>query len=197
MSVNYDVLSDDDLIEKIRNSDNDALNFLLNKYKPLVKIKARMFFLIGGDTDDLIQEGMIGLFSAVKKYEKSSNNSFKTFAEVCISNQIKSALRNNNRLKHSSLNDSVSLESLEIEFSIDTDTPLNKLISREDFINLTGKINELLTDFEKKVLILYLNGYKRTQIAHKLKKDNKSISNCLSRIKKKTMRLENERFNED
>ncbi len=185
MLINYSDVSDSDLIKLIRNNDGDALNFILDKYKPLVKYKARMFFLTGGETDDLIQEGMIGLFNAIRTFEKTDNNTFKTFAEVCITNQIKSALRNSTRQKHNSLNFFVPLEDFnEILESTDNE-PLGVILSKETYNDLTKNIYSELTKLEQIVLENYLNGKSRLEIAEIIGKNEKSVSNSLSRIRKK------------
>lgn len=185
MICKYKNATDDELLLLINESDEDALNFLLDRYKPIVKIKARMYFLVGGDTDDLIQEGMIGLFNAIKKYDKSVNTRFKTFAEICVDNQIKTALRNNNRLKHSTLNDSISIEKF-TDFSLnEDDTPLQMILSNENYNELVENMNNTLTGFEKQVLYEYLQGNSRSEIAYSLEKGIKSIDNCLFRIRRK------------
>ncbi len=185
MLINYSDVSDNTLLDAIKNNDNEALNFILDKYKPLVKYKARMFFLAGGDTDDLIQEGMIGLFNAIRTFIKSDNNTFKTYAEVCISNQIKSALRNSTRQKHNSLNFFVPIEDFnEILQSKDSE-PLDVLLSKETYDNLTKNIYSELTKLEKIVLENYLSGKNRLEIAQISDKNEKAVSNSLSRIRKK------------
>ncbi len=192
MPTDYNESSDNDLIEAIKNNDNEALNFILDKYKPLVKYKARMYFLAGGDTDDLIQEGMIGLFNAIRTFVKSENNTFKTYAEVCITNQIKSALRNSTRQKHNSLNFSVPIYDFNEILESEGSEPLGVILSKETYDNLTKNIYRELTKLEQIVLENYLGGKSRLEIANIIGKNEKSVSNSLSRIRKKLENIKEE-----
>ncbi len=189
MCINYENSTDDELLLLIKDLNNNALNFLLSRYKPLVGAKARMYFLIGGDNDDLIQEGMIGLFNAINNFDALQNVKFKTFAETCIENQIKSALRNSTRLKHSTLNSSIPIDESIEALSQDIDSPLNVILSKENYSSLVDAINVVLTDFEKLVLNEYLNGKNHKEISKIVNKDNKAISNCLSRIRNKVKKI--------
>ncbi len=185
MYSKYNSLSDDELCKLINNDDENALNFLLTKYKPLVTIKSHVYFLIGGDSDDIVQEGMIGLFKAIRTYKPSQNNTFKTYAEVCIDNQIKSALRNSNRQKHSSLNQSIPIDSFNETLESRNFGPLDILLYKENYDTILAKIDNELTTLEKKVYNYYIDGKGRKEIAELVNKNEKSISNSLSRIRKK------------
>ncbi len=189
MYSKYQKLSDNDLCELINNNDENALNFLLNKYKPLVTIKSHVYFLIGGDSDDVAQEGMIGLFKAIRTYKPSQNNTFKTYAEVCIDNQIKSALRNNNRQKHSTLNTSVPIDVFNETLESKSFGPLDILLYKENYDDILAKINNELTPLEKKVYHYYIDGKGRKEIADLVNKNEKAVSNTLSRIRKKIENL--------
>ncbi len=192
MNLDYNKLSEDEVLALVQKNDDEALNFILNKYKPIVKIKARMFFLIGGENDDLMQEGMIGLFNAINKYNEKISATFKTFAEICIENQMKTAIRNNTRQKHTILNDSIPIYDIEKTFASENNSPLNILLTRENYSILIENLNTDLTDLEKKVLDLYLDGKNRREIGLVVLKDEKSISNTLSRIRKKIIKIKGE-----
>ena len=174
------------------------MEYLLEKYKPLVRQKTRKLFLIDGDKDDLIQEGMFGLFKAVRYYDPEKNAGFYSFAELCIRRQLISALKGASRLKHSPLNTYVSLNKPVQEDSERTlmdvlggsrlDDPETLLISREEYTVITGKIERVLSDFEKQVLEAYLSGYSYRDIAKQTGAQPKSVDNALQRIKKKLER---------
>ena len=197
MSVNeYDSISDEQIIELVRSGDQMAQDYLLNKYKTLVKSKARAYFLIGADREDIIQEGMIGLYKAVRDYHQEKNASFRSFADLCINRQIITAIKTANRQKHIPLNSYISLnkpvydEESErtlldiIATSIVTD-PEELIISKEELKHIESKMNELLSDLELQVVEYYLNGKSYQYIADKLKRDVKSIDNALQRVKRK------------
>lgn len=190
------------LLEKAKNGDEKAINCLMDLYKPLVTIIARKFFLINATTDDLIQEGMLGLFKAYRSYNLQSKTSFKTYASVCIKRQIQTALIANNRNKNIPLNTYFSISnqgkillSVKNEDDADDDdevgffitsnnlTPEETVLFREKLNEVDGHINQLLSSFEKKVLHLYIKGLNYIEIAQKLKKEPKSIDNALGRIK--------------
>lgn len=191
--MNYESLEDKDLIRLIKENDNMAKDFLLSKYKNLVVIKARAFYLRGGDFEDVIQEGMIGLFNAINNYKLDSIASFETFAALCINRQIFTAIKSANRKKHAPLNNSFSLNILEGDegefVSKLAQSPESILIDKEDIFFLETQMNSLLTDLEKRVLAFYLNGLNYEEISRKINKNEKSVDNALQRIRKKLMNV--------
>lgn len=191
--MNYEKLNDTELIELIRQEDDVAKDYLLNKYKNLVAIKARAFYLSGGDFEDVIQEGMIGLFKAINNYKSNKDTSFETFASLCISRQIYTAIKNANRKKHAPLNNSYSLNILEndeVEFYPNlVDSPESILIAKENTFFLEEQMENLLTELEKKVLRFYLKGLNYEEIGKKIDKNEKAVDNALQRIRKKLMNV--------
>lgn len=183
----YDELTDEELIRELRKGDRAIADYLMEKYKGLVRQKARAMFLIGGDTDDLIQEGMIGLFKAVRDYRTDSEASFQTFARMCIDRQIYSAVQSSNRQKHIPLNSYVSLDGTEAENMEESweENPESILIDRENVSALQKKIKKSLSPMEKQVLDLYLEGCDYTRIAELIDKTPKSVDNALQRIRGK------------
>ena len=191
---NYNKFSDEELIEQIRLGNLEAQNFLLEKYRNLVSIKANRFFLIGAESDDMIQEGMIGLFKAIQSFNKDKNNSFKTFANLCIERQLITALKTSNRQKHIPLNSSFSLNVSAFEDNDDTtvlevldakvvEDPLDTITKREYMEFIESRIDKNLSTFEKQVLEKYLEGKPTRVIAKELNKTPKSITNTIQRIK--------------
>ena len=184
------------IVLRASEGDKIALEYIITKYRNFVKAKAKSYFLIGADKEDIIQEGMIGLYNAVRDFDGSKTNSFKCFAEICITRQIITAIKTATRQKHIPLNSYVSLNKpiydeesdrtlLDIiATSIVTD-PEELIISKEELKNIESKMNELLSDLELEVLELYLNGKSYQFIADKLKRDVKSIDNALQRVKRK------------
>ncbi len=198
MSVNeYDSISDEQIIELVRSGDQMAQDYLLNKYKTLVKSKARAYFLIGADREDIIQEGMIGLYKAVRDYHPEKNASFRSFADLCINRQIITAIKTANRQKHIPLNSSVSLNK-QVYGSDEEETYIDFLKTEEAtspeaiFIGIENKnfilehFSKALSSFESQVLSLYLQGRSYSRIAEITGKPEKSIDNALQRVKKKT-----------
>ena len=198
--------SDEALIELIRSSAGSieqvyATDVLMERYKELVRGKARTYFLIGADRDDVVQEGMIGLYKAIMDFQPDRESSFKTFAQLCIVRQILSAIRVSSRLKHLPLNDYVSLnravndedgkESTMMELLPDPNslTPEEILTGWEERQRLNERIDKLLSPMEKKVLQLFLDGLDYTQIAEKMDKKPKSIDNALQRVKQKITQM--------
>lgn len=186
----YNELADEVLIERLRAGETTIADYLMEKYKGLVRKKARAMFLIGGDTDDLIQEGMIGLFKAVRDYQPDREASFQSFANVCIDRQIYSAIKSSNRQKHQPLNTYVSLSDKEAEENLrdscaEHDNPEAILIDRENVTALKKEIEKSLSPMEKQVLRLYLDGNGYMEIAGILGKTPKSIDNALQRIRGK------------
>ena len=195
-SEDYNKKTDEDLIDEIRLGSFEAQNYLLYKYKSLVSIKSKKFFIVGAENDDIEQEGMIGLFKAIKSYDRSKDNSFKTFANLCIERQLITAIKTSNRQKHIPLNTSFSLNNAAYEENDDVsiidilnigsaEDPLEMITKQENKKILEKKIEESLSKFEKKVLDKYLEGYSYEAIAAMLDTPTKSIDNAIQRIRKK------------
>lgn len=184
----YDQYSDEELIVRLREGETEISDYLMEKYKEFVRKKARTMFLIGGETDDLIQEGMIGLFKAIQNYQPDRDTSFRTFANLCIDRQLCSAVQYSNRQKHLPLNSYVSLsdenESEHLEGSWSED-PETIMIDQESVRNLELEIAKALSPMENKVLNYYLRGYGYVKIAEIMGKSPKSIDNALQRIRGK------------
>ena len=181
--------SDEELICLLRAGDNDVEDFLLSKYKPLVAINASSLYIEGGDRDDLIQEGMIGLFKAIREYSSDRGASFKTFAETCITRNMLTAITAAARKKHAVLNDSLSLNDIESSgdavLSSDLNDPENILMQKEAEKSLLDRISSRLSPMESKILSLYLKGKSYKEIAGELGKTDKSVDNALQRIRRK------------
>lgn len=200
----YNDIPDEQLIKQIRMGDNNAQNYLLEKYKSLVNMKANRFFLVGAEDDDMVQEGMIGLFKAIQSFDLEKNNSFKTFANLCIERQLITAIKTSNRQKHMPLNSSFSLnlsaydenDDTTVMEILDTNTaedPLDTITKREYIEFVENKIDKNLSGFEKQVLSRYIQGESYVDIANKLNSPVKSIDNAIQRIRKKAIKcLENE-----
>ena len=201
----YAELSDKELILKYRDGERDVMDYIINKYKDLVRSKARSMFILGADNDDLIQEGMVGLFKAIRDYDVGRDANFFTFAELCISRQIYTAVEASRRQKHIPLNNYVSLYKSTNEhdedekYLIDTllleggMNPEDMLIDRENVDILEKQIENDLSAFEKQVLDLYITGMSYVQIAKVLGRDEKSTDNALNRIKAKIKKILRER----
>lgn len=194
MAEEYRNLSDEQLIERLRDGDDKIMDYILGKYKPLVLGKANAMYLIGGDTDDLIQEGMIGLFKAIRDYRADRESSFFHFAELCITRQLYSAVEASNRKKHAPLNSYVSLysktdeEGKSLAETLPTDgmdDPEEMVIEQENIELFWENVRKRLSPLERKVLDAYLTGLNYRQIAEQLGKSPKAIDNALSRIKSK------------
>lgn len=194
MAEEYQNLSDEQLIERLRDGDDKIMDYILGKYKPLVLGKANAMYLIGGDTDDLIQEGMIGLFKAIRDYRADRESSFFHFAELCITRQLYSAVEASNRKKHAPLNSYVSLysktdeEGKSLAETLPTDgmdDPEEMVIEQENIELFWENVRKRLSPLERKVLDAYLTGLNYRQIAEQLGKSPKAIDNALSRIKSK------------
>ncbi len=192
----YEDMTDEELVELSALGDKDATEFLMVRYKNLVLSKARMYFLVGADEKDIIQEGMIGLFKAIRDFDREKQSSFKGFAELCIKRQIITAVKTATRQKHMPLNTYVSLSNPmydgdsegileEVLASSVEDDPERLFISKENAEFLTVKIDEVLSKLEKNVLELYLEGKSYQEISEHLSKPQKSIDNALQRVKKK------------
>ena len=189
-------LSDNELILGARNGNNDSIDILFARYKPLAKKISRRYFLAGGDQDDTFQEAMIGLFKGFQSYKISENSDFKSFATLCITRQIQSAIKSANRIKNKMLTEAISLNNQgafetiddidgEYSFVLPSNQPdaENTLISKENVNEMLNQINKLLSPLEKQVLNLYLEGKTYKEIALKIDKSIKSVENALTRIK--------------
>ena len=196
----YDVLTDEEIAIKIQEGEQSAMDYLLEKYKYLVRNKAKALFLIGGDRDDLIQEGMIGLYKAVRDFRADKDNSFFNFADLCISRQIYSAIKASNRKKNFPLNTYISLYTPAYVENSDNDeketlvdiihqkyvsNPEELVIDKENTSMIEYELVRRLSDLEKQVLNLYMRDLKYVQIAEVLNKEPKTIDNALTRIKTK------------
>ncbi len=202
----YQDIADEILVkEAINNNNNIALECLIDRYKDIVNMKANKFFMVGSEKDDMVQEGYIGLYKAIKSYNDEKQNSFKTFAGVCIERQLITAVKNSNRQKHIPLNSSISLNAtvydsecsdttiLEI---LDTNKgegdPLEIITKREYYKSLEKRLYDNLSEFETKVLNLYKNSYSYAMIAEKLDTKVKSVDTAIQRIRKKAQKLKGE-----
>ncbi|WAM32675.1 RNA polymerase sporulation sigma factor SigH [Caldicellulosiruptor naganoensis] len=188
--------TDEELVKYSREGIKEATEVLLNRYQNLVKAKCRMYFLIGAEKDDIYQEGMIGLFKAVRDFDESKYPTFKLFAELCITRQVITAIKTASRQKHIPLNTYISLNKPVYEENdertlLDTiansfiSDPEEVMITKEEFENALNIITGCLRPFEYKVLNLYLEGRSYQEIAEMIHKDVKSIDNALQRVKKK------------
>lgn len=184
----YDECSDEELLARMRSGEHGISDYMVEKYKDLVRKRAHAMYLIGGETDDLIQEGMIGLFKAVCDYRPDRAASFYTFASLCIDRQLYSAIQNSNRQKHIPLNSYVSLSHEDEEISLGelwAENPESIVIDRETTQDLEEEISRVLSNMENRVLDYYLKGFGYVQIAEMMGKTPKSIDNALQRIRGK------------
>jgi RNA polymerase sporulation-specific sigma factor len=198
-SSDFQLMIDEDVVEFAREGDDAALEYLINKYKNFVRAKARSYFLIGADREDIIQEGMIGLYKAIRDFRMDKLSSFRAFAELCITRQIITAIKTATRQKHIPLNSYVSLNKpiydedsdrtlLDVISGSKISDPEELIISREEFDDIEEKMGEILSSLEWKVLMSYLEGKSYQEIAEDLKRHVKSIDNALQRVKRKLER---------
>ena len=201
-SLDYNNMSDEELINSIRADDKKALEFLICKYKDLVNSKVNKYFIIGAEKEDIIHEGLIGLYKAIKDYKEDKQNSFKSFANLCIERQLITAIKSSNRQKHMPLNSYLSLnmpayedsdgnadtEVMEILDANIIEDPLDTITKKEYMSNVESVIDTSLSDFEKKVLNRYIQGESYVKIAQKLDAPVKSVDNAIQRIRKKTVK---------
>lgn len=200
MYRDYEQASDEELIEQLRDGENAVMDYIMDKYKFLVRSKAQAMYILGADTEDLIQEGMIGLFKAVRDYDCGRDASFYTFADLCVSRQMYTAVQASRRKKHAPLNTYVSLYGERKE--VEEGTALQEILStgqgsdpeslfldKERMEYLEGEIQRELSTFEKQVLDLYLTGMTYSQIAKVLGKEEKSTDNALQRVKSKMKKI--------
>lgn len=192
----FNPASDEEVIRDAKTGDDQALEFLINKYKSFVRAKARTYFLIGADREDIIQEGMIGLYKAIRDFRGDKLSSFRAFAELCITRQIITAIKTATRQKHIPLNSYVSLNKpifdeesdrtlLDVISEESVSDPEEMMINREEFAGIEVKMGEILSDLEWQVLSLYLQGRTYQEISVELHRHIKSIDNALQRVKRK------------
>lgn len=204
MENDYEKFSDEELIVRLRDGEEAITDYIMDKYKNLVRSKAKSMYILGADREDLIQEGMIGLFKAIRDYDSGRDASFFTFADLCVSRQMYTAVQAAGRQKHAPLNTYISLYANGVESSgtgsgeeqlINSviasveNNPEELLIDKENVESLEKAIDKELSSFERQVLDLYLTGMKYSQIARVLGKDDKSTDNALQRIKAKLKKV--------
>lgn len=188
--------SDEELLVKIKDGDEKALEQLINNYKEIVNMKVSKYFIVGAEKEDIFQEGMIGLYKAIKSYDSEKQNSFKTFANLCIERQLITAIKTSNRQKHLPLNSYLSLNNnayddennislMDVFNSKTIEDPLDTITKKEYYKLVEDKIEATLSDFEKEVLHSYAKGESYVKIAEKLNTPVKSIDNAIQRIRKK------------
>ena len=198
---NYQNLTDEEIITQIKNGDEKALTYLLDKYKELVNMKVGKYFLIGAEKEDIVQEGMIGLYKAIKNFDKHKRNTFKTFANMCIERQLITAIKTSNRQKHMPLNSYLSLNtaaydnddenSVELIDTFNSDTtedPLETIMKKEYYEQIQNSIEKSLSKFEKQVLDRFIKGESYNVIAQRLNSPIKSVDNAIQRIRKKAIK---------
>ncbi|WP_034300600.1 MULTISPECIES: RNA polymerase sporulation sigma factor SigH [Bacillaceae] len=201
MKVNedYGQFDDDVLVDYVHKGDSEALDYLIQKYRNFVRAKARTYFLIGADKEDIVQEGMIGLYKAIRDFKGDKLSTFKAFAELCITRQIITAIKTATRQKHIPLNSYVSLDKpiydeesdrtlMDVISGAKVLDPEELFINQEEFDDIELKMAELLSDLERKVLALYLDGQSYQEISEELNRHVKSIDNALQRVKRKLER---------
>jgi RNA polymerase sporulation-specific sigma factor len=199
MSEKMELMMDEEIVESAKEGDTEAQEYLITKYKNFVRAKARSYFLIGADREDIIQEGMIGLFKAIRDFKADKLSSFRAFAELCITRQIITAIKTATRQKHIPLNSYISLNKpiydeesdrtlLDVLSSTQVSDPEELIISREELGSIEDKIGEILSDLEWKVLMAYLQGKSYQEMAEELQRHVKSIDNALQRVKRKLER---------
>ena len=200
--IDYSKKTDEELVEIIKTGDKLAANYIIDRYKNLVNIKVSKYYIAGAEKDDIMQEGLIGLFKAIKCYSPEQNSSFKSFANLCIDRQLITAIKTSNRQKHMPLNSYLSLNMnaydsddeennttvMEI-FNNDTiEDPLDTLTKKEYYQTVESVIDKSLSDFEKQVLARFMKGESYVDIANKLNSPVKSVDNAIQRIRKKAIK---------
>ena len=195
----FESMTDEQIVVLAQETDSPALEYLLNKYKNFVRTKARSYFLIGADHEDIVQEGMIGLYKAIRDYKAEKLSSFRAFAELCVTRQIITAIKTATRQKHIPLNSYISLNKpiyeedsdrtlLDVITEEGISNPEEMIIDREDLSVIEGKIGQMLSDLEKDVLVRYMEGKSYVEIADEMHRHVKSIDNALQRIKRKLLK---------
>lgn len=197
--IGYHHLTDEELVQHVHDGDNVALDYLIHKYKNFVRAKARSYFLIGADREDIVQEGMIGLYKSIRDFRNDKLSSFKAFAELCITRQIITAIKTATRQKHIPLNSYVSLDKpiydedsdrtlMDVLCATKVADPEELMINQEEFDDIEIQMSEILSELERQVLQLYLDGQSYQEIAMDLNRHVKSIDNALQRVKRKLER---------
>ncbi len=200
MNNKYKDMTDEEILKLIKTKDDEALDYLICKYKDIVNSKVNKYFIIGAEREDIMQEGLIGLYKAIKDYNSEKQNSFKSFANLCIERQLITAIKSSNRQKHIPLNSYLSLNmnayenedgnsETQVMEVLDTNVvedPLETLTKKEYMLNVENVIDTHLSDFEKKVLNRYIQGDSYVAIAERLDAPVKSVDNAIQRIRKKT-----------
>lgn len=196
----YANLTDEQIISQIKEGDEQALSFLLDKYKDLVNSKVGKYFIIGAEREDIIQEGMIGLYKAIRGFDHCKQNTFKTFANLCIERQLITAIKSSNRQKHMPLNSYLSLNTSAYDndedgtelietFEVDTiEDPLETIMKKESFDEIQKTMHKSLSKFEEQVLDRYIQGDSYEIIAKRLDTPVKSVDNAIQRIRKKAIK---------
>lgn len=197
----FNNLTDEQIVSLIKQGDEKALSYLLEKYKNLVNIKVGKYFIIGAEREDIMQEGMIGLFKAIKSFEEEKQNTFKSFANICIERQLITAIKSSNRQKHMPLNSYLSLntaaydnneeDSVELIDTFDSKTiedPLETVMKKEYYKEVENAVNKSLSKFEKQVLDRFIKGESYLTIAQQLDSPVKSVDNAIQRIRKKAIK---------
>lgn len=195
----YANLTDEQIVDLTRKGNKEALNYLIDKYTELVSMKVSKYFIVGAERDDIMQEGLIGLFKAIKCYSEEKQTSFKTFANLCVERQLQTAIKSSNRQKHMPLNSYISLNMSAYDENEDTslievlnsktmEDPLDTLTKKEYYKFVEDRMDENLSDFEKQVLHRFTRGESYAQIAEGLDTQAKAIDNAIQRIRKKTMK---------
>ena len=197
----FDEMTDEQIVLEVQKGDKQALSYLMNKYKELVNIKVSKYFMVGAEKEDIIQEGSIGLFKAIKTFKKDKNSSFKSFANMCIERQLITAIKSSTRQKHIPLNSYLSLNAsaydsdeengIELINTLDNkmvEDPLETVMKKEYFEQIENSIQRSLSSFEKQVLDGYIKGYSYVTIAKQLDAPVKSVDNAIQRIRKKAVK---------
>ena len=197
----FDEMTDEQIVLEVQKGDKQALSYLMNKYKELVNIKVSKYFMVGAERDDIVQEGLIGLFKAIKMFKKDKNNSFKSFANMCIERQLITAIKSSTRQKHMPLNSYLSLnasaydneeengiELINILNNKTVEDPLETVMKKEYYKQIENSIEKSLSTFEKQVLDGYVKGYSYVTIAKRLDSPVKSVDNAIQRIRKKAIK---------
>ena len=197
----YSNLTDEQIVTEIKQGDEYALSYLLEKYKELVNMKVGKYFMVGAEKEDIMQEGMIGLYKAIKNFDTKKQNSFKTFANLCIERQLITAIKTSNRQKHMPLNSYLSLnmaaydnnedDSVELIDTFDSNTiedPLETVMKKEYYEQIHNNIEKSLSKFEKQVLDRFMRGESYNVIAKRLDSPVKSVDNAIQRIRKKAVK---------
>ena len=197
----YSNLTDEQIVTEIKQGDEYALSYLLEKYKELVNMKVGKYFMVGAEKEDIMQEGMIGLYKAIKNFDTKKQNSFKTFANLCIERQLITAIKTSNRQKHMPLNSYLSLnmaaydsnedDSVELIDTFNSNTiedPLETVMKKEYYEQIHNNIEKSLSKFEKQVLDRFMKGESYNVIAKRLDSPVKSVDNAIQRIRKKAVK---------